>query len=131
MPFTFCFAFFMSVYYSSASESVVYIFVVHDLFWLLCHIYLAASSFCICSSHRAGELERMDGVPDCSHGWHTVTSKILLYSFVCLTNHVGQLKQPTKHASALPSGCCPPMCLLYDKYCTEYEKKSSVPKCNI
>lgn len=42
IPFTFSFTFFMSVY-SAAAGSVVYIYVVHNSFWLLCHIHLGAA----------------------------------------------------------------------------------------
>lgn len=84
MPFAFSFTFFMSGY-SSAAGSVVYIFVVHNSFWLLCHIYLgAAPTFSASAAHRGGKLERMDEVSDCNHGWHTQTSKPLI--FFCLLN---------------------------------------------
>lgn len=93
MPFTFCFAFFMSVYYSSASGSVVYIFVVHDSFWLLCHIYLGAASSFSASAALTG-LVSWKGWMECLIAAMAgiLRQARFSYSFVCLTNHIGQIK---------------------------------------
>lgn len=102
----FVFVFSISVYSLSAA-SVAYIFVVHNCFWLPCHIYLGCSSqlFCICSSHRGGRLERMGEVPYCNIGTLRIAS--FSYSFVCLTNHVGQNQAADQTCLSTPLGCSP------------------------
>ena len=57
-------------------------------------------SLCICSSRRAGGLRRMGEVPDCSVG--TLRRASFSCSFVCSTNHVGQIRQQAKRAAAPP-----------------------------
>lgn len=91
-PFTFSFTFFMSVY-SSAAGSVVYIFVVRNSFWLLCHIHLGAASTFSASAALTGVVSWKGWMKCLIAAMAGILRQASLsYSFVCLTNRVGQIK---------------------------------------
>lgn len=95
------------MYYSRAA-SVVYISVAHNTFWLLCHIYLDAAVSPLASAALTGVEgweEWVKRPPDCSIG--ILKQAGFPYSFVCLTNHVGQIKAAGHTCLCMPLECSP------------------------
>lgn len=106
MPFKFSFVFSQlcvffqcSICSSHFCSSSFFLATVPSLPWC------SSQLFCICSSHRDGGLERMGEEPDRSLG--TLRQASSPSSFVCLANHVEQIKAAGQKCLSTPWGCSP------------------------